>query len=480
MFGRRTLIDLLLGEDMKVNFGLLVCLLATVLTTRSLADTAQRLPDIVVYLADDLSARDLRLHGGTDIETPAIDRLAADGMTFDRAFVASPSCAVSRAALLTGLMPARNGAEENHSLPHDHVLKLPQVLNEMGYQTAAFGKVAHSRSAPDYHFEVHDGQKEILELRKSVKQFLENRTDTRPLALFVGVSDPHVPWPSKSTIDPATMSMPPQLLDTPRTRVQRSRYLQEVKNLDAYLGELRELTDKHMSKDKLFVFSSDHGAQFPFGKWTLYEEGIRVPLIVAQADTIKAGTRTDAMVSWVDILPTLIDVAGGDTPDDLDGRSFAPVLFDHTANHRNQIFTTHSGDRMMNVYLSRSIRGDRYKLIWNPHPEFAFTTHIDLLLRETSGDYFREWTERSKNDQAAAKVVAKYYGRPEFELYDLKHDPSELVNLAGKPGLKAIQQKLRSDLNAWIKEQADQLTVFHEPLMLDSPETWAPRNWKKK
>jgi uncharacterized sulfatase len=157
--------------------------------------------------------------------------------------------------------------------------------------------------------------------------------------------------------------------------------------LDAYLGELRELTDHHMAKDRLFVFSSDHGAQFPFGKWTLYDEGIRVPLIVARAGKIKAGARTDAMVSWVDIFPTLIDIGGGDVPEDLDGRSFAPVLHDETNSHRKRIFTTHSGDRKMNVYLSRSIRTDRYKLIWNPHPEFAFTTHIDLLLRETSGDF---------------------------------------------------------------------------------------------
>ncbi|EMI15938.1 heparan N-sulfatase, partial [Rhodopirellula maiorica SM1] len=325
-----------------------------------------RLPDIVVYLADDLSAADLALYGGTSIRTPAIDQLAAEGMVFDQAFVASPSCAVSRAALLTGLMPARNGAEENHSYPNEDVLRLPTILNDLDYQTAAFGKVAHLRSAPDYHFDVIDLRQHIPELRKTVKTFLEERTDPRPLALFVGVSDPHVPWPSESTVDPQSITMPPQLLDTPRTRVQRSRYLQEVKDLDAYLAELRELTNKHLSDDAVFLFSSDHGSQFPFGKWTLYDEGIRVPLIVAQSGRIQAGTRTDAMVSWVDILPTLIDIAGGKVPNHLDGRSFAKVLRGETDSHRERIFTTHSGDLLMNVYLSRSVRTDRYKLIWNP------------------------------------------------------------------------------------------------------------------
>lgn len=451
-----------------------ICLLSTLVGT-TFAQSAPRKPDIVVYLADDLSAADCSIHGGTDIQTTAIDQLAADGMTFDRAFVASPSCAVSRAALLTGLMPARNGAEENHSYPGEDILKLPTKLSQAGYQTAAFGKVAHLRSAADYHFDVFNLENSIPEIRVNVKAFLENRTDDRPLALFVGVADPHVPWPTESTVDPASLTMPPQLLDTPRTRVQRSRYLQEVKDLDAYLGELRQLTDQHLSKDKLFLFSSDHGAQFPFGKWTLYDEGIRVPLIVARSGVIEPASRTDAMVNWVDILPTLIDVAGGEVPDNLDGRSFADVLSGQSTTHRDRIYTVHSGDLKMNVYLSRSVRGDRYKLIWNLHPEFAFTTYIDLLLRQTSGDYFKQWIEAAKTDDHAAAVLAKYYGRPEFELYDLQNDPHEQNNLAGDPALASIQSEMLSDLESWMTQQGDQRTVFHEPLMLDAPKTWVPR-----
>ncbi|MCG6155510.1 sulfatase family protein [Rubinisphaera margarita] len=450
------------------------CLLAIACCSHAVA-AEDRLPDIVVYLVDDLSALDLPVYGGTNIETPAIDALAAEGMTFDRAFVASPACAPSRAALLTGLMPARNGAEENHTYPREGTVRLPRILNQLGYQTAAFGKVAHSKSAKNYGFDTIDLHKEIPELRNTVKAFLENRDDPRPLALFVGVSDPHVPWPSESTVDPESMSLPPKLLDTPQTRVQRSRYLQEVKDLDAWLGELRELTDKHLATDTLFLFSSDHGAQFPFGKWTLYDEGIRVPLIVARSGKIPEGARTDAMVSWVDILPTLIDIADGSVPDNLDGRSFAPVLRGETDSHRQRIFTTHSGDRQMNVYLSRSVRTDRYKLIWNPHPDFAFTTHIDLLLRETSGDYFKQWTERAKTDKRAAKIVASHHGRPEFELFDLQKDPLEQNNLAGSERVRDVQQDLLAELKAWIERQGDKLTVFHEPLMLNEPETWKPR-----
>jgi uncharacterized sulfatase len=284
-----------------------------------------------------------------------------------------------------------------------------------------------------------------------------------------------VPWTSEATVDPNTVTLPPKLLDTPRTRYQRTRYLQEVINLDAYLAELQELTDKHLSGDRIFMFSSDHGAQFPFGKWTLYDEGIHVPLIVSRPGKIKAGSRTDAMVSWVDLLPTLIELSGGEVPEGLDGRSFKDVLHGESNSHRKQIFATHSGDRKMNVFLSRSIRTDRYKLIWNPYPEFAFTTHIDLLLRENCGDYFKQWKELAKTDPKAAATVARHHGRPEFELFDLQNDPEEMTNLAGDPQLADLQRDLFSDLETWIKSQTDQLTVFHEPLMLDEPETWLPR-----
>lgn len=439
------------------------------------AETPSPHPDLLVYLADDLSALDLPIYGGTNIQTPHLSRLAAAGMVFDRAFVASPACAPSRAALLTGLMPARNGAEQNHSYPREDILRLPCILKELGYQTAAFGKVAHNKSAKNYGFDVIELAKEIPQMRVNVQRFLKNRKDTRPLALFVGTADPHVPWPAQSTVNALQMDLPAKLLDTPRTRVQRSRYLQEVKNLDAYLGELMQLSAKHMSDDTLYVFSSDHGAQFPFGKWCLYDEGTRVPLIVARKGFIKPGTRTSAMVSWIDVLPTLIDVAGGDVPDEIDGRSFKDVLTGKTSTHRDQIFTTHSGDRKMNVYLSRAVRTAEFKLIHNLHPEFAFTTHIDLLVRETSGDYFKEWREQARADPKAAAVVAAHHGRPEFELFDLNNDPFEQNNLAEDPSYAETKSRLLQKLQNWMQQQGDQSTVFHEPLMLDEPDTWVPR-----
>ncbi len=129
----------------------------------------------------------------------------------------------------------------------------------------------------------------------------------------------------------------------------------------------------------------------------------------------------------------------------------------------------------MNVYPCRSIRTRRYKLIYNPHPEFAFTTHIDLLLRETSGDYFKEWKELAKTDTKAAATIARFHGRPEYELYDLEKDPREQVNLADQDHFLPIRTELDVELKAWMEQQGDNVTVFHDPLLLNAPETWVPR-----
>src|SRR5687767_3385217 len=155
-------------------------------------------PNIVLFLADDFSQLDSSPYGNNAIHTPNMQRLAAAGMTFTRAYVASPSCAPSRAALLTGLMPARNGAEPNHSKPRPELKKWPAYFHELGYEVVAFGKVSHYRYTADYGFDrfAHDTFHDHGGIPAAV-EFLKNRprSAAKPLCLFVGSNWPHVPWP---------------------------------------------------------------------------------------------------------------------------------------------------------------------------------------------------------------------------------------------------------------------------------------------
>jgi uncharacterized sulfatase len=443
-----------------------------------LAAGADRRPDIVVFLTDDQGRLDCAPYGGGGIPTPNMQALAGRGLTFERAYVASPSCAPSRAALLTGLMPARNGAESNHEKPHADVRKWPAYFQDLGYEVVAFGKVSHYKHTSDYGFDhfAYDGFHQHEAVPEAVK-WLETRPadEARPLCLMVGTNWPHVPWPAETgAFDPDALALPDGSVDTTETREWRARYAAAVTKADEDLGAVMAAAERHLP-GALFVFSADHGAQWPFGKWNLYEAGVAVPLVVAWPGVTKPGTRTAAMVSWVDLLPTLLEAAGGEAPQGIDGRPFLPVLRGETEAHRERVFTSHSNDRRMNVYPARAVREGRWKYIRNLHPEFAFTTHIDLVAGELGQrGFFATWEEAARSEPQAAATVRRYHARPPEELYDLGADPTERHNLATDPAHATRLADLRAKVDAWMVEQGDEGTVPVEGRLLSDPSSYGP------
>ena len=416
-------------------------------------------PNMVIFLADDLSYADVGANGDQNVRTPAFDRLASQGMSFDRAFVASPACAPSRAAMLTGLMPARNGAEANHDRANAAIRKLPSYLQEQGYEVVAFGKVAHYKQTGTYGFDYYAN--DTFHDHKAIPaavEWLKARKDKRPLALFVGTNWPHVPWPKTTEgYDAKGLTLPPKTIDTPITRDARARFYAAVTRMDQDLAATMDAVDSVLGDNTFVLYSADHGTQWPFGKWNLYDSGTRVPMVVRWKGHVKAGGRTDAMVSWIDILPTMVQLAGGKTPDGIDGRSFSSLFgVGRQDAGRSEIFTTHNNDGRVNVYPMRSIRTDRWKYIENLHPDWTYTTHIDLkVMRTDSGAYFPSWREAAAKDPKAKAIVDAYYKRPAEELYDLSVDPDETVNLAADPRYADTLRDLRARLASWRKAQGD-------------------------
>ena len=464
------------AEEQDRPMKLLASFLALLCTLGSVAAGSPAKPNIVIFLTDDHSQLDSQPYGSKTLRTPNMQRLADEGLTFTRAYVASPSCAPSRAALLTGLMPARNGAEANHSKPRADLKKWPADFRELGYEVVAFGKVSHYKHTADYGFDffAHDTFHDHAGIPAAV-EFLKKRESAKPLCLFVGTNWPHVPWPDKDLgYDPKELPLPAGSVDTPRTRQFRARYAAAVTKADDDLGLIFDTARAILGKQTLFLMSADHGAQWPFAKWNCYEAGVSVPLILSWPGVIKAGTRTDAMVSWVDFLPTLLEAAGGPAPDDIDGRSFLPVLRGKRSEHRDRIFTTHSTDGRKNIYPMRSVRMGNWKYIRNLHPEFAFTTHIDLPGDLGQRSYFRSWEAVAKTDPVAATIVKRYHARPAEELYDLAADPHEQRNLADDPAFQEKLKSLRSELDAWMHEQGDQQSVLAEPRLLSDPTSYGP------
>jgi uncharacterized sulfatase len=242
--------------------------------------------------------------------------------------------------------------------------------------------------------------------------------------------------------------------------------------MDDELGRVLDAARETLGTNTMFVHTSDHGAQFPFGKWNCYDAGIRVPLIVSWPGVVKAGTRTAAMVSWIDLLPTLVEVGGGASPQNIDGHSFARVLRGETQEHRDRIFTTHSADGKMNVYPMRSVRTRDWKFILNLHPEFSYHTHIDLAPRGDKpgywGGFWNSWTNSALTNAQAATLVRRYHARPAEELYDLRNDPFETNNLARLPQHAERVRSLRAELESWMREQGDTRKVYGQPRLLKS------------
>jgi arylsulfatase A-like enzyme len=224
----------------------------------------------------------------------------------------------------------------------------------------------------------------------------------------------------------------------------------------------------------LYLFSGDNGAQWPFGKWNCYEAGVCVPLIVVWPGIVKAASTTDAMVSWVDFLPTLLEVAGGKPPDGLDGRSFLPVLLGKRREHRDRIFTTHSGDGRWNIYPSRAVRDGNWKYIRNLHPEYAFTTHIDLPGNLGQRAYFASWEAAARTNSQAAAILNQYHARPAEELYNLKSDLCEQRNLAADPKQASRLKRLRNQVDTWMRDQGDPGRTYAEPRLLSDPASYGP------
>ncbi len=447
--------------------GLLV--FALFFSTQPLLAAEPTKPNIVVFLADDLSWADCSICGGRDVPMPNLDRLAAAGMTLSNAFVASPSCAPSRAALLTGLDPMRNGAMINHAHPNADAKKWPAYFKELGYEVAAIGKTAHYAQVNEYgfdfvsHFNYH--QDKCIEV---ARDWLQDRKSTKPLCLIVGTNWPHVPWPKEPLGDPAKAALTTKMVDTPETRQARAQYFAAVANADRDLGIIMDQAAKSLGPDTLMLFTSDHGSQFPFGKWNLYDAGVRTPLVMSWPGKIKAGSTSTALVSWIDLLPTLVEAAGGTRPQKINGRSILDVLEGKRLNHRESIFLTHSADGKMNQYPIRGVRTARYKYIRNLDPTVEHHSHVDKAEKKEH-NYWDSWAAKAKTDSAAAKLVDKYRHRPAEEFYDLEKDPNEERNLIDDPAAQKTIGEMRTALDGWMKKIGDQGMATERGLTNNAP-----------
>jgi N-sulfoglucosamine sulfohydrolase len=436
-----------------------------------------RQPNIIMYISDDHGLDFLGCYGNKDIQTPNIDDLATEGMLFKNMFAASPTCAPSRSVLWTGLYSARNGCMGNHTVCRDDITSLPRYLGRLGYRVVLANKF-HAKPKKVFSFEyINAGlprnpdnhrvyRREGLNVR-AVDEFLAEHSKEqpeKPLCLILADSSPHVTWEPNKIYDPSKLQLPPYIVDTELSRKAMANYYQDITTMDKRLGEVRAMLKKYGFKDNtLFIYTTDQGSEWPHSKWTVYDTGIHVPFIAVRPGKIKPGSVCDALVSFVDITPTLIDIAGGPQPEGLDGKSFLDVLLGKTKTFRECIYASHTRDGNMNVFPQRGVRDLRYKYILNLNPENTWTTHFTKVpdIPESHKQVWDTWVEKAKTDPQAAKLLDIIEHHPAEELYDLQKDPYELNNIAGKDEAGAILKKMRRQLKKWMLSQNDPaLTKF--------------------
>jgi len=445
---------------MKMPLVSLVGLVAW-LSPCAVSDAVAAPPNVLLIVADDLCWRDLGYQGHPDVRTPHLDRLAAEGLRLDGMFSPAATCSPARHALYTGLYPVRSGAFPNHTRVYDGTRSIFGHLQALGYRVALQNK-SHVAPAASFPYEFIKSADDLTATASFIR-----RDAAQPWFLAFCSNDPHSPWTRGPAYDPASLTVPPYLHDNAVTRRLLATYYGEISRLDEQVGRLMELLEESgQAADTLVLFMSEQGCSLPYGgKWSLYDTGVRVSAIARWPGVVPAGGRSTALVQYVDVVPTLVELAGGDPvtldpgcPDDAgrpncDGRSFVAVLRGEAPTFRDHVFAQHTTvgvNGYLEPYPSRMVRDARYKLIRNLAPDNTFT--IAGIHRVEPLD---SWREDARNDPALAARVEWLSRRPAEELYDLETDPDERHNLAGESAFAAIKAGLQARLDAWMAQQGD-------------------------
>ena len=445
----------------------------------TLHDGPRTRPNIVLYISDDHGIDFVGCYGNGDVKTPNIDALAAEGTRLTRMFAASPTCAPSRSALYTGLYPARNGCMGNHTTCRPDITALPTYLKRLGYRVVLAYK-AHTIPKEVFSFEhIEAGlpkdpaHRRIYRMEgldtKAIDTFLAEHAGTRsntPLCLIVADSSPHVVWEPNKTFDPAQLSLPGFFIDTDLTRRALANYYQDITTMDKRVGAVRASLKKHGFEDNtLFIYTSDQGSEWPHSKWTLYDAGIHVPFLAVWPGVTTPGVLCDALISFIDVLPTFIDLAGGEPPQGLDGKSFRAVLAGQEKSFRDAIYASHTRDGDMNIFPQRCVRDTRYKYILNLTPETTWTTHWTKVpgIPQSHKEVWDTWVEKARTDPHAARIVKLNERHPQEELYDTQTDPYELNNLAAQSEMEPTLLRMRQQLASWLTEQGETMPSLSNP-----------------
>ncbi len=470
----------------------IILFLSTFLFQYTLAQKNKTKPNIILIVSDDHGTADLGCYGNKAIHTPNLDKLAQESTLFTRAYCTSASCSPSRSVILTGLHNHANGQYGLRSKVKGHIYTLPNMLRDAAdYYTARIGKF-HIGGKEAFDFDkVYNSSADInrngAAMADSVKEIFTRKS--QPFFLYFCPSDPHRGMgvveehplqPDRfgnklggyDQITPVhfnedEITVPEYLPDNKAVRAELTQYYESVARMDQGIGKLFEyVKEAGIWDNTVIIYISDNGIAFPGAKTNTYEPALRLPCIVKPAKGMQAHS-SDALVSWVDITPTILDFAGvledvnheiinswrinhdpyKSTQKGLQGKSFKQFLY-HEATMPDTVFASHSMHEETMYYPMRVIITDEYKLIWNLAHQIPFPHASDLWSSAT-------WQWAIKEGTYQNAPIKDYTERPEFELYHLKNDPWEQMNLAYEPEYTEIRDTLHQRIRIFQEQTND-------------------------
>ncbi len=438
-------------------------LAASVLPAPLLAGaTSNKRPNFVIVMADDVSWSSFGCtDSGLFTRTPNIDKLATEGARFTNFFCASAQCCPVRHELYTGLLPPSSGVYDNGNKPRAKYRNVVDYLGVAGYNVGLAGKLHFNsestfakvpgftsngnHSAPTWSL---DGAKDFISKAQSKDQ---------PFCLFLCSVHAHHPWTigDSSRFPADKMVLPPHMVDGPVTRACMSEHAAEVEDLDNQVGATMQLLkDMKLEEETVLIFLSEQGTAMPNGKWSIYDFGCRALCTVRWPGKIEPGTTMDAIAMYCDIVPTLVDLAGGTISDKIDGRSLSKVLLSADTSESRE----HALLFGQKCLRQRALRTKDYKLIWNPDTDRVYQQkQIMMTKRKRFHDAWQEWVEKAKTDPVAKAKVDRIIKHPEFELYDIRTDPFETKNLADNPEHSQRIEDMLSELKKQLAILKDEL-----------------------
>lgn len=459
-----------------LNHNRLFCLVITLFYVQlALGQTMREdKPNIVLIIADDIGWGDIGLYGNKDVKTPNIDALGKAGLVFNNMYVATSSCSPSRSSIITGRYPHNTGAPELHDpLPKDQFM-FPEKLKDAGYYTALSGK-NHMGGGIKKAFDlISSGQGPGGE--EDWVGILNDRPKSKPFFLWFAAHDAHRDWQINDkgiVYDSEQLSVPPMLYNGAETRKDLASYYHEVSRLDYYVGTvIDELKEQGVLENTYIIFMSDNGSPFPRNKVRLYDSGVKSPFIVKGPGVQVA--QTQALLSAIDIAPTLLDIAGLNKDQHIQGVSFNGILKGKTKTIRDFVFTEHNWHVFQGY--ERMVRYGNWIYIRNGFPE------RQVMAAESSKLFPAGKELWEKHDQGLTKPIQEdvfLAPRPLEELFNVGEDPFQFTNVATVEKNEKTLNYLREALDKWIVETGDSMPKNPTPDRDDIDGNKLPGAWAR-